>query len=337
MDTTTGENMATIRKRRGKYSVSIRRLFHKPIYKTFSKHEDAKRWASDSERKLERGLYEDLTEASRTTLAEVLERYGKDKIPSRKSQLTPLYMIKKISRHAIGKLHLTGLTTLKLVKYRDEIAAVRSASTANKYLTLISVALKVAMKEWAIYLPKNPVDDVPRLQERKKLDRILVNGEYEALLKTAAYSKLHFLKYMIIVAYEVGARRGELIKLKAENVNWLKCTATLLDTKTNTDRVIGLSPKALEALQSVPKTISGQFFPVKTKEQFRFYWNQCKKRAGINGLRFHDIRHTFVTLKLEDSWSIAEVSAQTGHADLKSLQRYQHIRPKHIVKKLSQN
>ena len=67
--------MATIRKRRGKYSVSIRRLFHKPIYKTFSKHEDAKRWASDSERKLERGLYEDLTEASRTTLAEVLERY----------------------------------------------------------------------------------------------------------------------------------------------------------------------------------------------------------------------------------------------------------------------
>ena len=117
MDTTTGENMATIRKRRGKYSVSIRRLFHKPIYKTFSKHEDAKRWASDSERKLERGLYEDLTEASRTTLAEVLERYGKDKIPSRKSQLTPLYMIKKISRHAIGKLHLTGLTILKLVKY----------------------------------------------------------------------------------------------------------------------------------------------------------------------------------------------------------------------------
>ena len=67
VDTTTGENMATIRKRRGKYSVSIRRLFHKPIYKTFSKYEDGKRWASDSERQLERGLYEDLTEASRTT------------------------------------------------------------------------------------------------------------------------------------------------------------------------------------------------------------------------------------------------------------------------------
>ena len=39
--------------------------------------------------------------------------------------------------------HLT--TTLKLVEYRDEIAAVRSASTVNKYFILISVALKVTM------------------------------------------------------------------------------------------------------------------------------------------------------------------------------------------------
>ena len=90
--------MATIRKRRGKYSVSIRRLFHKPIYKTFSKHEYAKRWASDSERKLEKGFYEDLTEANKTSLADVLEKYGKEKVPEKKSQDTPLYMIKKISR-----------------------------------------------------------------------------------------------------------------------------------------------------------------------------------------------------------------------------------------------
>jgi len=327
--------MATINKYRNKYKVSIRRKFHKPIYKTFSRYEDAKSWASDSERKLEKGFYEDLTEANKTSLADVLERYGKEKVPEKKSQDTPLYMIKKISKHDIGKLSLTNLTTFKLIKYRDEIASVRTKSTANKYITLISVALKTAINEWGIYLPKNPAFHVPRLEEKRKITRILVNGEYDRLLLNASSSKLHFLKAMIIVAYETGSRRGELIKLTDKNVNWEKSTALLVDTKTNTDRVIGLSPRALEALKSVPPTISGQFFPVKSKEQFRFYWNQCKRKAGIVDLKFHSLRHTFVTLKLEQGWSIAEISAQTGHADLKSLQTYQHIRPKHLVKKFS--
>ena len=329
--------MSTISKYRDKFKVSIRRKFHKPIYKTFSRYDDAKSWASDSERKLEKGFYEDLTEANKTSLADVLEKYGKEKIPEKKSQDTPLYMIKKISRHTIGKLTLTNLTTFRLIKYRDEIASIRTKSTANKYITLISVALKTAINEWGIYLPKNPAYHVPRLEEKKKITRILVNGEYDRLLPHASSSKLYFLKAMIIVAYESGARRGELIKLLDRNVNWQKSTALLLDTKTNVDREIALSPKAVEALKSVPPTISGQFFPVKSKEQFRFYWNQCKKKAGIVDLKFHALRHTFVTLKLEEGWSIAEISAQTGHADLKSLQTYQHIRPKHLVKKLKQS
>ena len=327
--------MSTISKYRDKFKVSIRRKFHKPIYKTFSRYDDAKSWASDSERKLEKGFYEDLTEANKTSLADVLEKYGEEKVPEKKSQETPRYMIKKISNHSIGKSTLTNLTTFKLIKYRDEIASVRTKSTANKYITLISVALKTAINEWGIYLPKNPAYHVPRLEEKKKITRILMNGEYDRLLTYASSSKLYFLKAMIVAAYESGTRRGELIKLLDRNVNWQKSTALLLDTKTNVDREIALSPKAVEALRSAPPTISGQFFPVKSKEQFRFYWNQCKKKAGIIDLKFHSLRHMFVTLKLEQGWSIAEISAQTGHADLKSLQTYQHIRPKHLVKKFS--
>ena len=58
--------MATITKYRNKFKVSIRRKFHKSIYKTFSRYDDAKSWAFDSERKLEKGFYEDLTEANKT-------------------------------------------------------------------------------------------------------------------------------------------------------------------------------------------------------------------------------------------------------------------------------
>ena len=109
-------------------------------------------------------------------------------------------MIKKISNHSIGKSTLTNLTTFKLIKYRDEIASVRTKSTANKYITLISVALKTAINEWGIYLPKNPAYHVPRLEEKKKITRILMNGEYDRLLTYASSSKLYFLKAMIVAA-----------------------------------------------------------------------------------------------------------------------------------------
>jgi hypothetical protein len=124
--------MATINKYRGKFKVSIRRQFHKPIYKTFSRLQDARDWALETERKLLKGLYEDLTEANKTTLADILERYGKEKIPRYKSQEAPLYMIKKIAKHNIGQTTLTNLTTFRLIKYRDEIASTRTKIRGKK-------------------------------------------------------------------------------------------------------------------------------------------------------------------------------------------------------------
>lgn len=115
--------MATTRQlKSGKWQVIIRKKNYPNLTKSFLSKGLASKWAKMTERKLEKGFYEDLTEANKTSLADVLEKYGKEKVPEKKSQDTPLYMIKKISNHSIGKLTLTNLTTFRLIKYRDEIA-----------------------------------------------------------------------------------------------------------------------------------------------------------------------------------------------------------------------
>ncbi len=70
--------MATITKKKGKWYVQIRRSFHKPIYKMFSAKADAFRWSREVERSIELGQYVDTTEANKTTLRQLLERYGRE-------------------------------------------------------------------------------------------------------------------------------------------------------------------------------------------------------------------------------------------------------------------
>ena len=58
--------MASINKRSGKWPVSIRRSFHKPMYKVFVSKYDAQKWARETERLIEVGQFVDTTEANKT-------------------------------------------------------------------------------------------------------------------------------------------------------------------------------------------------------------------------------------------------------------------------------
>ena len=87
--------MATIVKKKGKWFVQIRRSFHKPIYKTFAAKSDAHKWSRETERSIELGQYVDLSEANKTTLRQLLERYGRE-VSVKKRSDTEKYQIKLI-------------------------------------------------------------------------------------------------------------------------------------------------------------------------------------------------------------------------------------------------
>ena len=58
-------------------------------------------------------------------------------------------------------------------------------------------------------------------------------------------------------------------------------------------------------------------------------WTTALRRAGIEGFRWHDLRHTFASMMLKSGASHIELAKLTGHKDLKSLMRYAHIAPEH--------
>jgi integrase len=63
-------------------------------------------------------------------------------------------------------------------------------------------------------------------------------------------------------------------------------------------------------------------------------WRRAKKRAGVNDLRFHDLRHEAVSSFFEMGLSVPEVALITGHKDPRMLFRYTQLRAENVAKKL---
>jgi len=326
--------MAGYRKRNGKWEVRIRRENSKNLSKTFINKEDAQRWGREQENKLDKGIFEDLTIASRITLRELLLRYLNEVSINKKGYEIEKYKIKKLCRHQVSGFKLIKITPLVLRDLQKELIESYNASTVNKYLTLVSVSIRYARQILGIYLPTNPCEFIKRLREQEFKGEVIEHDEEKILLEQAVHSKAKWLKLVIILGLDCGIRRGEILKIRREDIDFNKYTVILRETKNGSSRKVGLTKRAIDEIKKLPINISGKLINCERGDTIDFYWQQLKKWTRINK-RFHSTRHTFATRASINGWSITEISAQGGWKDLKVLKRYTHISAEHLARKLN--
>ena len=325
--------MASIYKRNGKWRVEIRKIGSKGIHKSFIVKDEAIRFARETEVKIEQGLYQDITLAKTTKLKDVLAQYRDRVSINKKGYEQERYKINKIIRSDIADKTLSQLTPLVLFEYIEQQKKFYTASTVNKSITIINLALNFAERFLGISLNKNPLKFIKRLKESQFVGQVIEPYEEALLLKHAEFSKLYWLKTAIILGIDCGLRRGEILKLKAEDINYKNNTAVLKDTKNGETREIGLSSRVIKELKKLPVSIDGKLFPCKRSDTFTFYYNQLKKWSGVKK-RFHDTRHTFASRSTTSGWSITEIAAQGGWKQLQVLKRYTHIKAEYLAKKM---
>ncbi|EQD71400.1 phage integrase family protein [mine drainage metagenome] len=123
------------------------------------------------------------------------------------------------------------------------------------------------------------------------------------------------------------------------NVDLKARTAYLSDTKNGESRTVPLSSRAaalLEVLQRGAESkggIDGRVFPI-TAQAVKLAWMRACKRAGLEDLHFHDLRHEATSRLAEKLPNLIELAAVTGHKDLRMLKRYYHLRATDLAKKL---
>lgn len=317
--------MATIRQRGGKWQVQVRRSGRPPLSKTFTIKHDAERWARGVEIGIERGQIQHAA-SGRTTVAEVVQRYERDILPLLRSRAAT--HLKPILR-ALGSIAAGQLSNQDLAAYRDARLKCVSAQTVKHELGLLNRALKHALQECGVAFPNG----IPRVRNPKLppgRQRRLRDGEEARLLSALDATVAHGA---MVLALETGLRRGELAAMRTEH---LRLTERLLDvprTKTDRPRTIPLSTRAVQTLRTLPVRRDGLVLGLRP-DSITQAFNRACRRAEINDLRFHDLRHEATSRLFEKGLGIMEVALVTGHETLSMLKRYTHLRPESLVERL---
>jgi integrase len=329
--------MATFEKR-GPYQIraKVRKLGHRTITKTFNNKRDAESWARGVEADMDRGAFIPSTIAQRTTVRKALERYQEEVFPrlarsgnDEKARLRRLI-------NDMGELSLSALEAAHVAKYRDRRLKDGAAPQTVKHeIGLLGRVLKHCVMDWGIPLTRGIVTSQVRKPSLPPgRDRRLVDDEESRLLDAAKTSKSKEIEAIIVIALETAARRGEITAMTWEHINLVRCTWHIPHTKNGVPRTVPLSPRAVEFLQRIPQRIDGRVWALKASHSITQAFDRICKRAKIEGLNFHDLRHEATTRFFEQGFEIMEVASITGHKTLTMLQRYTHLRAENLAAKM---
>jgi len=349
--------MASIRKRTNKngstsYRVDVRLKGFPPQRATFTRLTDAKKWGQNTESAIRENRYFKTAESRKHTLAELIDRYNKDVIPTKPKWAKGQKMQLLWWKDQLGHYVLADITPARIAECRDNLlneqtnrGKNRKPATAVRYLAALSHALSVAVNEWGwiddspmrkVKKPKEPRGRVRFLSDDEEIEGIVIKGERSRLLETCKNSSNKALYPVVVVALSTGARKNEIMSLQWKDVSLKNGAIILHDTKNGETRRVPLTGKALELIKELSKVrdIKNKLlFPSRIKKEnpidLRKPWMLALEEAGIEDFLFHDLRHSAASYLAMNGASLAEIAEVLGHKTLQMVKRYAHLSEAH--------
>ncbi|WP_281369187.1 tyrosine-type recombinase/integrase [Microvirga mediterraneensis] len=266
------------------------------------------------------------------TIGDLLCRY-RDTVTTAKRGAEPeRYRLRTLLAHPLSKASLNKISPSVVTSYRDDRLKLVQPGSVRRELAILQHCFELAKREWGLPINTNPVQQITLPREQRARERRLQNGETQRLA-SAMTDSVWYLRPLITLAIETGMRRGELLSIRWRDVHLAARTVRILKTKNGHPRTIPLTPKAVDILSSMERK-DDRVFPV-TPNAVRLAWERLRKRAGLEDLRLHDLRHEAVSRFFEYGLTVPEVALISGHRDPRMLSRYTHLRPEKVAEKLA--
>lgn len=252
------------------------------------------------------------------------------------------------------KIYLAFLSRRKISSYdsvtskvvREFTAELRknfSASSTARILSAIKGLHKFLLKEG--YAEKDTLRDVPTPKKEARLPRVVTIDDANRLMNSVFAPNPPGLRDRAILEllYATGMRISEMTQIKLGDLD-LEEGFVRVFGKGSKERVIPVGKKALEAAQSYlrggrPKLVKqvrdeSLFLNVRGRGMTRqSLWKILKsyaKRAGLEEVTPHTLRHSFATHLLEGGADLRAVQEMLGHASISTTQIYTHVSKEHL-------
>ena len=257
---------------------------------------------------------------------EYLQWAKANKKPS--TYMRDLYTMRIFDRE-FGRKKIQDITTRQIERYQTKRRGLFKAATVNRELALLKHLFSKAIK-WKM-LRENPAKDVKFLKGAVNRVRYLMPEEFQGLLSNCD----DFLKPIVTVAVHTGMRRGEILSLRWDQVNFEQGIITILDTKNSERKDIPMDETVRTTLQGLGRR--GEFvFPNSRGKPFNsmiihYAFHGALDRSVIPDFRFHDLRHTFASNLVMAGVKIEKVQKLMGHKMIAMTQRYAHLAPGYLA------
>ena len=337
--------------KRGRWWIDYRTPEGKRRRKLYGTHEDAKTALAKIDLAKKDGIYID-PHAS-PSFKQFSETYLKTVSIHKKSYDRETWLVKSLVDF-FGESQLCKIKRTRVLEYR--IARLKSVSkaTVNREMAVLRHMFNVAIE--GDLVARNPARCGAGMKAFKEQPRVryLEMAQVESLLaaiqarivknssdplKTCARKSWQYLHTAVVMALHTGMRKGEILGLTWENVNWERKTLLLLDTKNGEPRRLPIDSILLRELSEHRTRVKNEelVFPsydrngkVVPLNDVNGSFDKALSDVGITNFRFHDLRHTFASHYMMSGGELYTLSKILGHKDLKMTQRYAELSSKFI-------
>jgi integrase len=342
--------MATLERREqtpGKVTYRVRWWANdKQRSKSFKERDAARRFKAVLEGDLVNGSYID-PKAGTVTLSsfahESLPALTLDVRPSTKARILSIYRVH--IEPQFGHMPLTAITGAGIGDWMVRMGATHGPASVRKNVHVLRRVLDHAVNNGL--LRANPAAAVRLPQEPRHEQKYLTHAQALHLAET-----IHpRFRAMVLVAVVGGLRFGEVVALQRQHISEFNNTIHVKRTAVEIGSSLTYGPpktKSSVRVVTLPRSIMAELVThmntygvdspdtlvftgqrgnaITRNNWYRHYWQPATTSAGMIGLRFHDLRHTFVALWVDLGRNPKEVSRAAGHSSVAfTLDRYGHL------------
>lgn len=202
-----------------------------------------------------------------------------------------------------------------------------SVATINRRLAVLRSAMKMAYETWE--WRDTPIVAWKRLMraEPETIERDLSNAARERLLAACP----PWLAAIVEFAIATGLRQGPILALQWQDID-ADSRLIVPVGKGRKSNPVELTDWAWEVLERIGRRNIGPVFTRNGKriKSLKTAWEFARKRAELPDVRFHDLRHTFGQMLMDETGDLTLVQDALHHASPTTTRRYAHRRRAHV-------
>ena len=294
-----------------------------------------------------------------STFAEVAEHFLTEHVEAKRSASSAKSyrdLLERLVIPELGKRKAEKITTAEIQRLHSKHS--RSPYQANRLLRVLSSLFSFAAKAHAVPVGFNPCRGIEYFPEEGR-ERYLTTQELALIGEAIREAETVGLPYSVdetkpkgkhapkegnrrtvIGPYAAaalrlliftGARLREILHLKWDYVDFERGLLMLPTSKTGKKTIV-LNAPALAVLTGLPRVgayvvagTSGGEEDERPRSDLKRPWKAVSKRAGLTGVRIHDLRHTHASVGASAGLGLPIIGKLLGHAQSTTTQRYAHL------------